>query len=129
MVDRARPEMLMPVSDEGAALQFFVEAMKANTSTLERIGQTLEGVQREQSDTLKLVHDTRERVIKIESNRVNRELEKLTKDVAELKDDKLRPEGAVGLATGTLRNGPIVVTLLIGIILMITVLIANGKLG
>ena len=61
-----RAELLMPVSEESAALQFFIEALKQNTAILERVGKSMEGLQAEAKETLRLVHDTRERVIKIE---------------------------------------------------------------
>jgi polyhydroxyalkanoate synthesis regulator phasin len=128
MPDRQRPELLMPVSDEGAALQFFVEAMKQNTSTLQQVGRTMQGMQEEQKETLKLVHDTRERIIRIESNSINAEVAELKRDVAELKNDKLRREGAGRLASGAIRNGPIVISLLIGLVTIIVVLVANGKI-
>lgn len=128
MPDRERPGMMMPVSDEGAALQFFVEAMKQNTAVLQQVSKAMQGVQDEQKETLKLVHDTRERVIRIEQNNMNAQISDLEKEVAELRDDKLRREGASNLATGTLRNGPIIVTLVAALVLVITILIANGKL-
>jgi hypothetical protein len=123
-----RPELLMPISDEGAALQFFVEAMKANTAALEQVGKTMRGMQDEQKETLKLVHDTRERVIRIESASINADVIELKREVEELKDDKLRREGAARLASGTLRNGPIIVTILATLIVVIVILIANGRL-
>lgn len=118
----------MPVSDEGAALQFFVEAMKANTATLERVGKNLEGIQREQNETLKLVHDTRERVIRIESNRVNREVEKLSGEVEKLKEAELRRVGATTFASGMVRFGPAAFSILAILILVAVILVANGKL-
>jgi hypothetical protein len=128
MPDRERPTMMMPVSDEGAALQFFVEAMKANTAALQQVGKTMQGMQEEQKETLRLVHDTRERVIKIESASISADIVDLKREVDELKEDKLRREGAVGLASGALRNGPTIITVLAAMIVVIVVLIANGKI-
>lgn len=118
----------MPVSDESAALQFFVEAMKANTAALQQVGKTMQGVQNEQKETLALVHDTRERVIRIETNSVNLKVAELERQVDELRDDKLRRDGASKLATAAVTKGPIIVSAIIGIITVLVVLVANGKL-
>lgn len=118
----------MPVSDEGAALQFFVEAMKQNTAALQQVSKTMQGMQEEQKETLRLLHDTRERVIKIESASVNADVSALKREVEELKEDRLRREGAANLASGALRNGPVLVTILSTLVVAIVVLLANGKL-
>lgn len=123
-----KPDILMPVTSEHAALQFFVEAMKANTATLQQVTRTLQGMQEEQKETLRLLHDTRERVIKIETNSVNKKLEALEQEVEELRDEKLRREGAANLATGAITKGPVIVTILASIIVVMIVLIANGKI-
>jgi CHASE3 domain sensor protein len=130
MPDRIpRPELLMPVSDQNAALQFFVEAMKQNTAALQQVSKTMQGMQEEQKETLRLVHDTRERIIKIESGSVSADIVELKREVDELKDDRMRREGAAKLASGALRNGPMIITILSALIVVIVVLIANGKIG
>lgn len=121
--------MLMPIRDEGAALQFFVEAMKANTAALLSVSKSMQGVQDEQKETLKLVHDTRERIIRIETNSVNAKVVVLEKQVTELRDDKLRRDGASNLASNALTKGPVITTILVGVIMVLIVLFANGKLG
>lgn len=118
----------MPVSDEGAALQFFVEAMKANTSTLQQVGKTLQGMQDEQKETLKLLHDTRERVIRIETNSINAKVIELEKEVKELRDDKLQRDGANKLTSAAITRGPIVATIVVAIITVLVLLVSNGKL-
>ena len=118
----------MPVSDEGAALQFFVEAMKQNTETLRQVGKTMQGMQDEQKETLRLIHDTRERVIRIETDSMNAKVGELEKMVDELRDEKLRREGAANLATGAITKGPVIVTILASIIVVMIVLVANGKI-
>lgn len=123
-----QPELLMPVSDEGAALQFFVEAMKQNTETLRQVGKTMQGMQDEQKETLRLIHDTRERVIRIETDSMNAKVGELEKMVDELRDEKLRREGAANLATGAITKGPVIVTILASIIVVMIVLVANGKI-
>lgn len=119
----------MPVSDEGAALQFFVEAMKANTATLQQVGKTLQGMQDEQKETLKLLHDTRERVIRIETNSINTKVGELEKEVRELRDDKLKRDGASKLTVSALTRGPMIVTILVAVVTVLIILVSNGKLG
>jgi hypothetical protein len=123
-----RPQLLIPATDEGAALQFFVEAMKQNTAAMQQVSKTMQGMQEEQKETLRLVHDTRERVIKIESARVNADVVELKREVEELKQDKFERDGASKLASGALRNGPAILTVLSALIVVIVVLIANGKI-
>lgn len=122
----------MPVSDEGAALQFFVEAMKANTATLEQVSKTMRGMQDEQKETLKLVHDTRERIIKIESGGTHEVIADLRAKVASLDTeiDRLRSAedrrmGALSLSNWLVRNWP---TLIGMIVLAGIVLHSAGKL-
>lgn len=127
-----RPELLMPVSEESAALQFFIEALKQNTAILERVGKSMEGLQAEAKETLRLVHDTRERVIKIESGgqaeiiaEVKREVATVKADVAALKENRHRQEGAASLATWFFRNWPG----LIGFIALLLILLqTTGRL-
>jgi hypothetical protein len=116
------PELLMPVSDEGAALQFFVEAMKANTAVLK-------GLQEEQKGVISALHNIDIRLTRIESNSVNADVATLKADVRTLMGEKLRREGAVGLASGTLKNGPVIVSFLTVLIVVLILLVANGKIG
>lgn len=123
MPDRNRPEMLMPVSDEGAALQFFVEAMKANTAALEQVGKTMRGMQDEQKETLKLVHDTRERVIKIESGGISsmvtanrNEITSIKRELDDLQRDRDRRDGAMSGVQGFVKIGPWLLSLVLGLL-------------
>lgn len=70
-------EFIMPVPPEGAALQFFTEAMKANTEMLRQVSISMKGIQDEQKETLRTVHDTREKVIKLESTSQGKVVEEL----------------------------------------------------
>jgi hypothetical protein len=113
----------MPVSDEGAALQFFVEAMKANTAALEQVGKTMRGMQDEQKETLKLVHDTRERVIKIESGGISsivaanrNDIASLKRDIDELQRDRDRRDGALSGVQGFVKIGPWLLSLVLGLL-------------
>ena len=112
----------MPVSDEGAALQFFVEAMKANTAVLK-------GLQEEQKGVISALHNIDIRLTRIESNSVNADVATLKADVRTLMGEKLRREGAVGLASGTLKNGPVIVSFLTVLIVVLILLVAKGKIG
>lgn len=132
MPEKPTPELLMPVSDQGAALQFFVEAMKANTAVLERVGKALQGVQAEQKETLKLLHDTRERVIRMEGGskgelilELREKVKGLDEEIADLKSTRDRNKGAVEGVNALLKYGPVLIVLL-GAIAMI--LRARGEL-
>lgn len=117
-------EMIMPVSDQGAALQFFIEAMKANTAVLERVGKAMDGLNAEQKATLRMVTDTRERVIRLESGgqaemitRLESKIEGLEKEVDTLTRDRDRREGAMSGLTWGLKYGPVLLAVLAAIIL------------
>lgn len=64
-----------------ASMQFFVEALRANTNVLEMVGKSMAGLQAEQKEQLKLIHDVRERVIRIES------VPSLGREVSELRGE------------------------------------------
>lgn len=122
MPPNEQPELLMPVSETSAALQFFVEAMKANTATLERVGKAMEGMQREQKETLNLVHDTRERVIRIESGghaedlaELKVELAQAKEEIGRLKANEDKRAGAVGAAEWAARVGPWLLALVLAL--------------
>lgn len=117
-----KPELLMPVSGENAALQFFVEAMKANTAALEQVGKTMRGMQDEQKETLKLVHDTRERVIKIESGgqaeligELRAQIKTLESEMDDLRRNDDRRAGAVSAVEWVSKIGPWILSLVLGI--------------
>lgn len=96
----------MPVSDENATRQFFVEALRQNTDTLKSI--------REDSrEDRKLLHDIHARVIKIESNRMENDVERIGKLVIEngkrltaLETDKNRRDGAMSGVDWLFKNWP-----------------------
>lgn len=113
----------MPVPDQAAALQFFVEAMRANTAVLERVGKAIQGVQAEQKETLRMVHDTRERVIRLESGgqtelivELRAKLVTMEKEIDDLKTERDRRHGAVGAFEWAARFGPWLLALALGIL-------------
>lgn len=113
----------MPVSQEGAALQFFVEAMKANTATLQ-------GIQAEAKETLRTVQDTRERIIKLESKAYDQlinEIRETSKTQFAMLDDRVETleraqviaDTRSGVATWFIKNLPQIVALLAGTFLIV----------
>jgi signal recognition particle GTPase len=128
MPERQRAELLMPVSDESAALTFFVEAMKANTATLQQVSKTMQGMQEEQKETLRLVHDTRERVIRIESGNQTQLVSDLVTRVNDLERKEDQRQGANNMAVGAMRNGPFIVSIIVSLVTVIVVLVTTGKL-
>lgn len=124
-------EFIMPVHPEGAALQFFVEAMKANTATLQ-------GVQAEQKETLRIVQDTREKIIKLESkayDEVLTDIREYQKTQFAMLDDRVETLERAQLVTDTrastwtylIKNSPQIVALLGGTFLIIWLVL--GKMG
>lgn len=116
-----KPEILMPTTDESAALQFFVEAMKANTAVLK-------GLQEEQKGVITALHNIDIRLTRIESNSVNADVAGLKVDVAALKREQTLREGANKLAKDTITRGPVIVSILTAVIVVLIVLVANGKI-
>lgn len=119
----------MPVSDDRALQQFQIEA-------LQRINDNLRLLNSGQTETVKALGEMRVslhgidvRLVRIESNSVSAEVSMLKQEVKELKEDKARREGAKTFATAMIRNGPVLITLLTGLITVIVVLAVNGKLG
>ncbi len=78
-------------------MQFFIEALRANT-------EVLKGMQADLKEDRKLIADVRERVIRIESNRVDRRVEDLERDVDGLKADKDQRDGATGMVRTILKS-------------------------
>lgn len=127
---------VMRVPEGGAALQFFTEAMKANTETLKQVSMTMRGIQEEQKATLSIVHDTRERIIRLESTRTDGDvakLEKIAKDnqerIKRLEDAHLIREATTGAGVWLLKNIPSLATIFLGLIIIaLAVLKVTGRL-
>lgn len=116
------PEFMMPVPPEGAAMQFFVEAMKANTAALR-------GVQDEVGELRREVRDVRESVIRIEAVNVTGRVERLEREVDELKADKDKRDGAHGAANWLLKNLPTIGAILVAVFASIVLTLrASGRL-
>lgn len=119
----------VPVSE--AVMQFFVEAMRANTNVLERVGEGLRGVQDEQREQLKMVNDVRERVIRIEAlPRVEKELRDLAAKVSQLEMSKAQEDARASTWAAIVKFGPsmagIVVTIIASVFI---ILVASGQLA
>jgi hypothetical protein len=108
MADR---EFMMPIPPEGAAMQFFIEALKANT-------EVLKGMQADLKEDRVLLRDVRERVIKIESNRVDRRVDGLETRVDALEKDRDTRDGALSAGTAIWKNLPSAAAVLLGIVVI-----------
>ena len=109
----------MPVSDEHALRQFELEALRG-------INDVLKDLRSDAKEDRKILHDVRDRVVRIESNKMEADVQRLKEEVEELKEEKLRRDGALGLVQWTFRNWPAV----IGYFALIAAIVAaNGKIG
>lgn len=111
----------MPVSDDHALRQFEIQA-------LQRINDNLRLLNDGQGKMVESMHSIDIRLTRIESNSVSNDVTELKREVEELKEDKFQRDGAARLASGAMRNGPALLTLLSAVIVVIVVLIANGKI-
>lgn len=96
----------MPVTEEHALRQIEIEAMRGILDNLRRLNASSE----KQTEVL---HGIDVRLVRIESNSVSDELAKVRTEVDELKEDKLRREGALSLSSWFFRNWPTVILLFI----------------
>lgn len=117
--EHALPELIMPVPEEHALRQFEIQALRQITDNLGRLNDGMTKL----NDSVQGVD---RRLIRIESNKVEPELAQLRKDVDELRAEKFRRDGALGLAQWFFRNWPAVIGY-VGLILAF--LAATGKLG
>lgn len=86
------PDFMMPMPERAAALQFFTESMRSNTATLQQVNSTLQGVQEEQREMIKLMQDQRERLVKLESNKHDKaieDLKEILKNTIDKFDDRI----------------------------------------
>lgn len=101
-------EFLMPVPGTEAALQFFTEAMRANTATME-------GVRTEVGEMRSDLREVRDSVIRMEAVNIIARVDKLEGEVEYLKSDKDHRDGAT-TALGTLwKNLPSIAAFVVGI--------------
>jgi predicted nuclease with TOPRIM domain len=123
---RKRPELLMPVSDEAALRQFEIEALRQITDNLRRLNEKMD-------DQGKAMNAMDVRLARIESNRMDGDVDEMrqmllrVKDrLAKLEEDKHRRDGAVSALEWVFKNWPGILGFfaLIALILGLT-----GKLG
>lgn len=117
----AKPEMLMPVTDDHALQQFQIEA-------LQRINDNLRLLNNGQTETVKALGEMREslhgidiRLVRIESKSVSKEVEALKAKVDDLESDRDKRVGAVNLGNWIFRNWPGVLGFVAMVVLMLQV--------
>ena len=107
----------MPVSEDHALRQFEIEA-------LQRINDNLRLLNNGQSKLVEGMHAIDLRLTRIESASVSAEVNELKHQVDDLKKDKYKREGALGLSDWFLRNWFSLGSMLV---VIFVVLRANGK--
>lgn len=105
-------KIIMPVDDDGAVRQMEVEAFR----------QIADGIKGLNTD----MRDVRERLIRIESNQLDRTVQEHTTRIAALEMDKNRRDGAMGFG-GWLVNSPLIGWLATAAIALWALL--KGKIG
>lgn len=117
----------VPVSE--AAMQFFVEAMRANTNVLETVNKTMLGMQEEQKETLRQVVDVRERVIRIEAlPRVEHEMSEIKDRLTKIEMQHVQDAAKAATWTLLMRHGPTIMGIIVTIIASVMIiLIASGR--
>lgn len=118
----------VPVSE--AAMQFFVEALRANTKVLENVNSSMLLQQQELKEQLKLITDVRERVIRIEAlPRVEKEIAELRGKVQVLEMSKAQADAKAATWTWIVRYLPALAGIVVTIIASVfIILVASGQL-
>lgn len=118
----------VPVSE--AAMQFFVEALKANTEVLRGVGETQRLAQKEMKEQLRLINDVRERVIRIEATpRVSEEIAELRGKVDVLEKASVATAAKAATWTWIVRYVPTLAGIIVTIIAsVLIILVTSGQL-
>ncbi len=127
-----RSQIMMPVEEADAAQLIEIEVLRSISDRQKETATILAGVQDEIRGVREQVQDTRERVIRIESNQLDRTVANLAEKVESngkridaLEADKDRRDGAIGLGNWALRSWPA----LIGFALLVAVILkSTGRL-
>lgn len=104
-----RGQLLMPTSDVDAAKLIEIEALRSIADNLKRLNDSA-------VETGKTITDVRERLIRIESNRVDTRVEELEKKVEDLERDKYRRDGAMSGLEWVSKFGPWLLSLALAIL-------------
>lgn len=108
MANSADREIIMPVPGSEAALQFFTEAMRQNTSAIE-------GFRGEMREMRGEVKEVREGMIRVEAANHAARLETVEKEIAALKADKNLRDGATGALATLWKNLPSIAAFFVAI--------------
>lgn len=113
---------MIPAPVEGAAMQFFIEALKKNTDEVR-------GLRNDLKEERSMLADVRERVIRIEANRVDRRVERLEEQVDALEKDRDVRSGRLSVGDWIAKNGFNVSAMFVAVLLaVVLVLKATGRL-
>jgi hypothetical protein len=113
-----RPDLLMPVSDDKAVHLIEIEAMRQIVDNLRRLNDRSE----KQTEVL---HGIDQRLVRIESNKLDTVVAELRADVTILKADKERRDGAFGLVNWAFKNWPGVIGFFV---LIFAILKSSGRI-
>lgn len=128
-----QPEFMMPVPADHAAMQIAVEAMRQTAAAMERQAEIqtdlLTDMRADMKEKHLLLHDVHERVIRIEATVTETRIERLEKDVDDLKRDRDKRDGATSALMSLWKNTPSIAAVVVGVALVaFLVLRASGKI-
>lgn len=113
---------MVPATSNEAALQFFTEAMRANTSTIDAFRQ-------EAREDRKLLGDIHTRVVRMETQNVAAAVIDLTARVAVLETEKNQRDGSTSTLKWMVEKSPSIATIILAIFAaVVLVLKASGRL-
>jgi CRISPR/Cas system type I-B associated protein Csh2 (Cas7 group RAMP superfamily) len=122
-------EFMMPVPPEGAAMQFFIEALKANTAETKGMRDDLRAERQERREDRKKLDDIYDRVVRIEEQRISARVESLDQRVNALEADKDKRDGATSALASLWKNLPSIGAVIIGVVsIAFLILKASGKI-
>lgn len=111
-----RSDIFTPTPDDQIGRLALIEAIRANTDALQRVGRQVESQERKFDDVNKTLGEMKTDIALLKNNALKDQVERnradidsLEKEVADLKSDRDQRRGAMSLFDWFLRNWPAVI--------------------
>lgn len=122
-------EFMMPVPPEGAAMQFFIEALKGNTAETKGMRDDLRTERQERRVDRQKLDDIHDRLVRIEGQGIAAKVEALDQRVNALEGDKDKRDGATNAMAALWKNLPSIVAFVVATVAVIFMFLkATGKI-